>query len=163
MSNIGFKIAMKELDINNVITQVGDRYVLEEMVKNNLKIGGEDSGHIIFLDLHTTGDGMLTALQLLTVMKETGKPLSELAKIMKVFPQKLINIEVTEKPDLSTIPEVKAVITEVENSLGDTGRVLVRYSGTQNLCRVMVEAPSDKETDLNCNKVAEIIRKKIGK
>lgn len=163
MSNIGFKIAMKELDINNIVTKVGDRYVLEEMVKNNYKIGGEDSGHIIFLDHHTTGDGMLTALQLLTVMKETGKPLSELAKIMKVFPQKLINIKVTEKPDLSTIPEVKAVIAEVENSLGDTGRVLVRYSGTQNLCRVMVEAPSDEETDSNCNKVAEIIRKKIGK
>ncbi|MHA1729186.1 MAG: phosphoglucosamine mutase [Promethearchaeota archaeon] len=162
MSNIGFKIAMKELDINTITTKVGDRYVLEEMVKKNVKIGGEDSGHIIFLDHHTTGDGMLTALQLLTVMKETGKPLSELAKIMKVYPQKLINIAVTDKPDLITVPEVKAVITEVENCLGDTGRVLVRYSGTQNLCRVMVEAPTENETENYCKKVAEVIKQKIG-
>ncbi len=163
MSNYGFRIAMKELGINNIITRVGDRYVLEEMIKSGSVIGGEESGHIIFLDYHTTGDGILTALQVLKVMKETGKPLSELAKIMKVYPQKLVNVTVTDKPDLDSIPEIKEIIEDVENELSDRGRVLVRYSGTQPLCRVMVEASSENETEKYCKHIADVIEEKIGK
>jgi phosphoglucosamine mutase len=163
MSNYGFRIAMKELGINNIITNVGDRYVLEEMIKSGAIIGGEDSGHIIFLDHHTTGDGILTALQLLNIIKETEKPLSELASIMKVYPQKLVNVTISDKPDLDSIPEIKSVIDEVENELSDKGRVLVRYSGTQPLCRVMVEASSEDETEKYCKKIADVIEEKIGK
>ena len=163
MSNYGFRIAMKELGINNIITNVGDRYVLEEMIKSGAIIGGEDSGHIIFLDHHTTGDGILTALQLLNIIKETEKPLSELARIMKVYPQKLVNVTISDKPDLDSIPEIKSVIDEVESELSERGRVLVRYSGTQPLCRVMVEASSENETEKYCKKIADVIEEKIGK
>ncbi|TXT64991.1 MAG: Phosphoglucosamine mutase [Promethearchaeota archaeon] len=162
MSNYGFRIAMKKLGIDNHITKVGDRYVLEEMIESGAVIGGEESGHIIFLDYHTTGDGILSALQILKVMKEKGKKLSELAEIMKVYPQKLENVTISEKPDLNTIPDVKAVIDEVEAKLADGGRVLVRYSGTQPLCRVMVEASSTEETEKYCNMIAQVIREKIG-
>jgi phosphoglucosamine mutase len=162
MSNYGFRIAMKELGIQNDITKVGDRYVLEEMKKSGAVIGGEESGHIIFLNHHTTGDGILSALQILKVMKETGKPLSELAKVMKVYPQKLINVEVSEKPELDSIPEVSDVIEEVEEELGERGRVLVRYSGTQPLCRVMVEASTAEETEKYSRKIADVIEQQIG-
>ena len=162
MSNIGLGIALKELGIENVITQVGDRYVLEEMQAKGAVIGGEDSGHVIFLEHHTTGDGIATALQVLSAMKKTQKPLSELAQVMKVFPQKLINVDVKTKPELSTIPEISQAIKGVEKQLADTGRVLVRYSGTQNMCRVMVEAPTSEETEKYCRQIADLIRKKIG-
>ncbi len=162
MSNYGFRIAMKELGINNEITRVGDRYVLEQMQKSGAIIGGEDSGHIIFLNHHTTGDGILSALQILKVMKETGKPLSELAEIMKVYPQKLINVEVSDKPALDTLPEVQSIIEDVEQELGNRGRVLVRYSGTQPLCRVMVEASTVEETEKYCKKIADVIEAQIG-
>ena len=162
MSNYGFRVAMKELGINNNITKVGDRYVLEEMKKSGAIIGGENSGHIIFLNHHTTGDGILTALQILKVMKETGKPLSELAKIMKIYPQKLINVSVSDKPALDTLPEVQEVIEQVEEELGDTGRVLVRYSGTQPLCRVMVEASTEEATEKYCKKIADVVEEQIG-
>lgn len=162
MSNIGFGIALKELGIEYLTTKVGDRYVLEEMQAKGASIGGEESGHIIFLDHHTTGDGIITALQLLAAMKKTQKPLSELAQVMKVYPQKLINIDVKDKPELSTVPEIAQVITGVEAQLGDTGRVLVRYSGTQNMCRVMVEGPTEEQTEGYCKQIAEVIKKKIG-
>jgi len=162
MSNYGFRVAMKELGINNNITKVGDRYVLEEMKKSGAIIGGENSGHIIFLNHHTTGDGILTALQILKVMKETGKPLSELAKIMKIYPQKLINVSVSDKPALDTLPEVQEAIEQVEKELGDTGRVLVRYSGTQPLCRVMVEASTEEATEKYCKQIADVVEEQIG-
>ncbi|MEA3358311.1 MAG: phosphoglucosamine mutase [Thermodesulfobacteriota bacterium] len=162
MSNIGLGIALKELGIENAITKVGDRYVLEEMQAKGAVIGGEDSGHVIFLEHHTTGDGLATALQVLSAMKKTQKPLSELAQVMKVFPQKLINVDVKTKPELSTIPEISRAIKGVEKQLADTGRVLVRYSGTQNMCRVMVEAPTSEETEKYCRQIADLIRKKIG-
>ncbi|MGC9324053.1 MAG: phosphoglucosamine mutase [Desulfomonilia bacterium] len=162
MSNIGLGLALKSLGAKTIATKVGDRYVLEEMVAKGASIGGEESGHIIFLDHHTTGDGIVSALQILTAMKHENKPLSELGKIMKVFPQRLINIDVTSKPDLSTIPEIASVIQEVEQELGDKGRVLVRYSGTQQMCRVMVEGPSEKETEIYCRRIADIITEKIG-
>ena len=161
MSNIGLGIALKELGIEQEATKVGDRYVLEEMQAKGSIIGGEDSGHIIFLDHHTTGDGIITALQVLAAMKKAQKPLSELAQVMKVFPQKLINIDVKSKPELSTIPEINQVIESVEEQLGDKGRVLVRYSGTQNMCRVMVEGPTDEETEKYCRQIVDVIQKKL--
>lgn len=161
MSNIGLGIALKELGIKQLITQVGDRYVLEEMQAKGAVIGGEDSGHIIFLNHHTTGDGIITALQVLAAMKKTQKSLSELAQVMKVFPQKLINVDVKNKPELSTIPEIDEVIRDIEEKLGDKGRVLVRYSGTQNMCRVMVEGPTHEETEKYCRQIADVIREKL--
>ena len=161
MSNIGFGIALKELGIEQKATKVGDRYVLEEMQAKGSVIGGEESGHIIFLDHHTTGDGIITALQVLAAMKKAQKPLSELAQVMKVFPQKLINIDVKSKPELSAIPEIQQIIEGVEKQLGDKGRVLVRYSGTQNMCRVMVEGPTDEETEKYCRHIVDVIQKKL--
>jgi phosphoglucosamine mutase len=162
MSNIGFGIALKELGIEYLTTKVGDRYVLEEMRARGASIGGEESGHIIFLDHHTTGDGIITALQVLATMKKAQKPLSELAKVMKVYPQELINIDVKSKPELSAVPEIAQIITDVEAQLGDAGRVLVRYSGTQDMCRVMVEGPTEKQTERYCRLIAEVIEKQIG-
>jgi len=161
MSNIGFSIALKELGIEQEVTKVGDRYVLEEMQAKGAVIGGEEAGHVIFLEHHTTGDGIITALQVLAAMKKARKPLSELAQVMKVFPQKLINVDVKTKPELSTIPEITRVIRDVEAQLGDTGRVLVRYSGTQNMCRVMVEGPTHEETDKYCRQIVDVIREKL--
>ncbi len=162
MSNIGLGIALKELGIENAITKVGDRYVLEEMQAKGASIGGEESGHVIFLQHHTTGDGIITALQVMAVMKKLQKPLSELAKVMTVFPQKLINVDVKSKPELSTIPEIDEVIRDVEEQLGDKGRVLVRYSGTQPMCRVMVEGPTPEDTERHCRQIADVIRGKLG-
>jgi len=162
MSNLGLTHALKSLGIDMVATKVGDRYVLEEMLARGAAIGGEESGHLIFLREHTTGDGILSALQLLVAMKEEQQPLSELAKVMTVFPQKLINIDVKSKPDIETVPEIVAAIRDVENALGDRGRILVRYSGTQNMCRVMVEGPTNEETERYCRQVADLVQKSIG-
>lgn len=162
MANLGLKVAMKENGIDMSFTQVGDRYVLEEMLRRGSVIGGEQSGHIIYLNHHTSGDGIISALQVLRAMKTQDRKLSELARVMKVFPQKLINIDVKSKPDLDTIPEVKALIEEVEAVLGERGRVLVRYSGTQKMCRVMVEGPTEQETELYCTRIARAIEEKIG-
>ena len=161
MSNIGLGIALKELGIEQVITKVGDRYVLEEMQAKGASIGGEESGHVIFLEHHTTGDGIITALQVLAAMKKGQRPLSELAQVMRVFPQKLINVDVKSKPELSTVPEITQVIRDVEERLGDKGRVLVRYSGTQPMCRVMVEGPAHKDTEKYCKQIADVLREKL--
>ena len=162
MSNIGLSVALKNMRVDSVMTKVGDRYVLEEMQAKGGAIGGEESGHIIFLQHHTTGDGILTALQVLSAMKKEGKPLSELAKIMHVFPQSLINVDTKSRPEISTVPEIVSVIKAVEQKLGDKGRVLVRYSGTQNMCRVMVEGPTKEETLEFCKQIADVIRAKLG-
>ena len=161
MSNIGLGIALKKLGIDQVATQVGDRYVLEEMRARGASIGGEDSGHLIYLQHHTTGDGILSALQVLAAMKKEGKPLSELAKVMKVYPQKLINIDVKSKPDISRIPKIVTAIEAAEAKLGREGRVLVRYSGTQNMCRVMVEGPTNEETEQHCSHIAAVITEQL--
>jgi phosphoglucosamine mutase len=161
MSNIGLGIALKELGIDYATTKVGDRYVLEEMQTKGAAIGGEESGHVIFLEHHTTGDGIITALQVMAAVQTQEKPLSELAKVMTVFPQKLINVDVKSKPELSTIPEIGEVIKDVEKQLGDRGRVLVRYSGTQSMCRVMVEGPSPEDTERYCRAIADVIRDKL--
>ncbi|PKN52926.1 MAG: phosphoglucosamine mutase [Deltaproteobacteria bacterium HGW-Deltaproteobacteria-13] len=159
MSNLGLTVAFQKLKIDSVFAPVGDRFVLEEMLARGAVIGGEDSGHLIFLDHHTTGDGLITALQVLAAIKKENKPLSELARVMDVFPQMLINIDVKRKPEIETIPEIMAAIKKAEEALGDKGRVLVRYSGTQNMCRVMVEGPTKKETETHCRKIADVVRK----
>ncbi|MBU4293733.1 MAG: phosphoglucosamine mutase [Actinobacteria bacterium] len=161
MSNIGLSIALKKMGIEHVKSRVGDRYVLEEMQKKDAIIGGEDSGHIIFLDHHTNGDGILSALQLLAVIKKENRPVSELSKVMEVFPQVIINVNVKSKPPLEEQPEIINAIKVVEKELGDKGRVLVRYSGTQSLCRVMVEGPTQKETEGFAETIAEVIKKKL--
>jgi phosphoglucosamine mutase len=162
MSNMGLSVAFQKLGIDSVFANVGDRFVLEEMLDCGAIIGGEDSGHLIFLQHHTTGDGLITALQLLAAMKKEGKPLSELARIMTVFPQMLINLDVKRKPEIETIPEITAIIKQVEKKLGDRGRVLVRYSGTQNMCRVMVEGPTKEETNTYCRQIADVVEKMLG-
>jgi phosphoglucosamine mutase len=162
MSNMGLRVACKKYGFRHYAAKVGDRYVLEEMLRLGSVLGGEDSGHMIFLDHQTTGDGILTAIQLLSAMIRSGKSLSELAAQMDVFPQKLINVDVKSKPDLATVPRVVDVIKEVESELNDNGRVLVRYSGTQNMCRVMVEGPSVEETNNYCTRIAEVIKVTIG-
>ncbi len=162
MSNLGLKLSMKQLGITHLESDVGDRYVLEKMISSGSILGGEDSGHIISLNHHTTGDGMMAALQLLSVMSETSSPLSELKKAMVVYPQVLINVPVTEKPDLEEIPEIREAIDETENGLGEGGRVLVRYSGTQPICRVMVEGPTEEETEMYCTKIANAVQNSIG-
>ncbi|MDD2388232.1 MAG: phosphoglucosamine mutase [Desulfobacterales bacterium] len=162
MSNLGLRVACRTLGIDHHASRVGDRYVLEDMKRLDGIIGGEQSGHMIFLDHHTTGDGLLTAIQLIAAMVIEGKPLSELAAIMDIFPQRLINIEVGSKPEIESLPRVVDAIRQVESDLGDEGRVLVRYSGTQNLCRVMVEGPCENITETCCKQIADIIREEIG-
>lgn len=162
MSNLGLHVACEKYGLRHHASKVGDRYVLEAMQDLNATLGGEDSGHVIFLNHTTTGDGQLTALQLVTTMLKSGKKLSELAAQMDVFPQELINIDVASKPNIQTIPELTEVIESVEAELGDKGRVLVRYSGTQNMCRVMVEGPTEEQTRACAERIAEVVRTTIG-
>jgi phosphoglucosamine mutase len=162
MSNMGLSIALEKMGVEQAKSKVGDRYVLEEMQKKDAVIGGEDSGHIIFLDHHTAGDGILSALQLLAVIKKKNKPVSELAKVMKICPQVTVNVNVKSKPSLEEQREIMDTIKEVEKALGNKGRVLVRYSGTQTMCRVMVEGPTHKETKAFAGTIAEVIKKKLG-
>lgn len=162
MSNLGLRIACKRYGFKHHAAKVGDRYVLEDMQRLGAIIGGEESGHMIFLEHHTTGDGILTAMQLLAAMIKTGQPLSELAKLMDVFPQKLINVDVKSKPPIETVPAIVEAIKTAEAELGEEGRVLVRYSGTQNMCRVMVEGPTDDVTGRLAAQVADVVRDSIG-
>ena len=162
MSNMGLHHAMKGLGITLVTTQVGDRYVMQEMVARNAILGGENSGHMIFKDHHTTGDGIMAALRLLDALTTAGRQLSELSRIMTVFPQKLINVDVQAKPELNTVPEILDVIRNVERELGEDGRVLVRYSGTQPQCRVMVEGLTEGQTADYCERIAEVVKNVLG-
>jgi len=162
MSNLGVRVCCDENGITHHATQVGDRYVLEAMQRLGAVIGGEDSGHMIFLRRHTTGDGILTSLQLLACMLKADKPLSELAKVMTVYPQEIVNVDVTRKPNISSVPEITEAIEAAEAALGDKGRVLVRYSGTQNMCRVMVEGPDAVTTSTLANQIADVVREALG-
>ena len=162
MSNLGLDKLLGGHGIKVVRTQVGDRYVLEEMGRRSVQLGGEQSGHTVFLDHATTGDGMLTALHVLAVMCRTQKPLSELLSGFPRFPQKLINIRVSQKPPLDSIPALTEGIRKREKELGDKGRILVRYSGTENKARVMVECENDEECTAHAEALAEIIEKEIG-
>jgi phosphoglucosamine mutase len=162
MSNFGFFAALKKLGIREGVSKVGDRYVLEMMQEKDATIGGEESGHVIFLNHHTTGDGIITALQLLRAMRHYGQPLSELAKIMTLSPQRIINVTVKDKPPMEGIPELQKAIKEAENELKDKGRVLIRYSGTQSMCRVMVEGPTEEMTGRLTQALADVVKKCIG-
>lgn len=162
MSNTGFHQALHQLGIQVHATQVGDRYVMQKMLAEEAILGGEDSGHLIFRDVHTTGDGLMAALRLLDAVCTAGRPVSELAGIMTVFPQELINVDVGDKPDLNGVPAIVDAIAQAESILGDQGRVLVRYSGTQNKCRVMVEGPSRQLTHELCLKIAGVVKKELG-
>ena len=162
MSNLGLRLALDKLGIQWQDAGVGDRLVLEMMLRDGAIIGGEQSGHVIFRDKHTTGDGIVTALQLLAVMRAGGASLSRLAEIFTPAPQVLINIEVKEKPPVETLPGVAGSIAAAEKELGQKGRVFVRYSGTQKMCRVMVEAESAEATQRLADAIAGEVRKAIG-
>lgn len=162
MSNMGFGNTMADMQINHIKSPVGDRYVMEHMVKAGAVVGGEDSGHIILLDAHTTGDGLLAALKFLHVLVSGKDPVSQLANVMSVYPQVLLNVTVTSKPSLETIPDLPQALKNVEIALEDSGRVLIRYSGTQPMCRIMVEAQSEDKATRYCKQLAQIIEKEIG-
>jgi len=162
MSNFGFHEALRRLDIRAACSDVGDRYVLNLMREQGAVLGGEQSGHIIFLDRHTTGDGLISALALLSILIESGQPLSDLAGVMQQAPQRLINVDVARKPPLDTVPALQAAIREAESALGRAGRVLVRYSGTQAICRVMVEGYDAAQTDRLAEVLAGVVRRELG-
>ncbi|MGM8211190.1 phosphoglucosamine mutase [Virgibacillus sp. W0430] len=162
MSNLGFYKALENNSIKSVKTAVGDRYVMEAMREEGYNLGGEQSGHIIFLDHSTSGDGMLSALQLVNIMKETGKPLSELASEMTVFPQVLKNVRVIDKQRALSNPKILDEVDKVEKELGDQGRVLVRPSGTEPLVRVMVEAPTEEACKKYADQIAHVIDDLLG-
>ena len=162
MSNMGLEIALRRKGIKVLRSAVGDRYVLEKMREGGYNLGGEQSGHVIFLDYSTSGDGSLTALQLLAVMVQSARPLSELSRCMRSFPQVLLNCEVREKVDLQALPAVRQSISRAERCLADKGRVLVRYSGTQNLVRVMLEGEDERQIGELAHDIARSISRTIG-
>ena len=162
MSNLGFYKGLEVNGVESVQTAVGDRYVVEEMKKNGYNLGGEQSGHIIFLDYITTGDGLLTGLQLVNIMKVTKKPLSELANEMQKFPQKLVNIRVTDKHHVTDNEKVKEVIAQVEEEMNGNGRILVRPSGTEPLVRVMAEAPTGELCASYVERISAVVESEMG-
>lgn len=161
MSNIGFYKAIEENGLQSVKTAVGDRYVVEEMRKNDYSLGGEQSGHIVMMNYSTTGDGILTAVKLADIIKTSGKSLEELASEVNIYPQKLVNIKVVDKKAVMEDSEILTECEKVEKELEGNGRILLRASGTENLIRVMVEASSDELTDKYCEQVAKIVREKF--
>ena len=163
MSNLGFHEFCQRNDINVEVTTVGDRYVLENMLKNDYCIGGEQSGHVIFHDYATTGDGQLTAIQLLQVLKLTGKKLSELAGEIEIFPQTMVNVRVSQigKVRYAKDAEIKKAIASAEKELGDQGRVLVRVSGTEPLIRVMVEGKDEEMIQRLADEIAAVVRDRL--
>ena len=162
MSNMGLDIAVKKAGGKVIKTVVGDRYVVEEMLKGGYTLGGEQSGHMIFLDHNTTGDGILTALQVLAVMRRDNKSLAELAEVMIPLPQVLVNVRVTEKQDIMTIPEIAGLVREIEEKVRDEGRILIRYSGTEPLLRIMIEGQDKYQITNWAKEIAELVEKKIG-
>jgi phosphoglucosamine mutase len=162
MSNLGLDQCVEKAGGRVVRARVGDRYVVEEMRKNGYSFGGEQSGHLIFLEHATTGDGTVAALALLSVMVQSGKPISELVKVMDVYPQAQLNLPVRKKPELGSIPEVMRAIRDVEEKLGKEGRVLVRYSGTEPKVRVLVEGPDKKLIETYADGIAAELKKSIG-
>lgn len=162
MSNLGLELAMREAGGKLIRASVGDRYVMEKMLSGGYNLGGEQSGHIIFMDHNTTGDGLISALQVLSIMKQTDKPLSQLATCMKTYPQTLVNVKVRERRDLESIPEVAARMAEIAKKLEGTGRLLVRYSGTEPKVRVMIEGEDEQEIKQLAEELAGLIREKLG-
>jgi phosphoglucosamine mutase len=162
MSNLGLELALRAHGIGLVRTPVGDKYVLEEMLRRGAVLGGEQSGHVIFHQYATAGDGMLTALRVFEVMRETGAGLDELTAELQVYPQRLVNVRVRQRKPLEDLPGVVAEIRAAEESFGDAGRVLVRFSGTEPLARVMVEGPELDQVEHFAQRIAERIRAELG-
>lgn len=162
MSNFGLELSMSKAGIKLIRTPVGDRYLLERMLAEGYSFGGEQSGHFIFLDHNTTGDGLISALQILSLVKRTKKPLSELAKAMTAVPQVLVNVQVTKKPRLESIPDIDCAIQASERRLNGCGRVLIRYSGTEPLLRIMVEGEQSTMVKEVAEDLARVVRKHIG-
>jgi phosphoglucosamine mutase len=164
MSNMGLELALKRSGIKMLRANVGDKYVLEEMQRVGATLGGEQSGHILFRDGEaTTGDGLLTALRVLEIMVRTGKPLADLIGDLKVFPQTIRNVRVREKVPFAQIPAVQAAITATERELDGNGRVVVRYSGTEALARVMIEAESKEQIDRLAESIVGSIQSALGR
>jgi phosphoglucosamine mutase len=162
MSNMGLEAALKRSGIGMLRAPVGDRYVLERMLKENAALGGEQSGHILFPHLATTGDGLLTSLVVLDLVARSGKSVDELVADLKVFPQVIVNVKVREKRPLEGIPAVAAKIRAAEEELKDSGRVVIRYSGTEALARVMIEAESEEAMRRHAEAIAAAIRAELG-
>jgi phosphoglucosamine mutase len=162
MSNLGLDIALRQAGGRVVKTDVGDRYVVEEMRRGGYRFGGEQSGHMVFFDHNTTGDGMISALQVLAILQKSGKPLSELASVMTALPQVLVNVRVSERRNIDELPEVGKLIERVESRLGDSGRVLIRYSGTEPLMRIMLEGQDQGEITGMANEIAQLVKGLIG-
>ncbi|MDH4086023.1 MAG: phosphoglucosamine mutase [Nitrospira sp.] len=162
MSNFGLELSMSKAGIKLIRTPVGDRYLLERMLAEGYNFGGEQSGHFIFLDHNTTGDGLISALQILSLVKRTKKPLSELAQAMTAVPQVLVNVQVTKKPRLESIPDIDCAIQASERRLNGCGRVLIRYSGTEPLLRIMVEGEQSTMVKEVAEDLARVVRKHIG-
>ncbi|UXS68493.1 phosphoglucosamine mutase [Staphylococcus chromogenes] len=162
MSNLGFYKALEREGIASNKTKVGDRYVVEEMRRGNYNLGGEQSGHIVMMDYNTTGDGLLTGIQLSAVVKRSGKKLSELAAQMQKYPQSLVNVRVTDKHRVEDNQDVQAVMRDVEEEMNGEGRILVRPSGTEPLVRVMVEAKTDEDAERFAQTIANVVEEKMG-
>ncbi|HEX9860309.1 MAG TPA: phosphoglucosamine mutase [Nitrospirota bacterium] len=162
MSNLGLELAMKEAGIKLIRTGVGDRYVVEEMRRGGYNLGGEQSGHLIFMDYNTTGDGVITALQALSLMRRTGKKLSGLARQMKVYPQVLVNVRVKKKKDISEVPAIARMVEEAQRTLDGTGRLLIRYSGTEPKLRIMAEGKDKAAIEKLVNSLADTVKKELG-
>jgi phosphoglucosamine mutase len=162
MSNMGLDIALRQAGGQVVKTDVGDRYVVEEMRRSGYRFGGEQSGHLVFFDHNTTGDGMISALQVLAILQTSGKPLSELASVMTALPQVLVNVRVRERRNIEEMPEVCELIKDTESRLGDSGRVLIRYSGTELLMRIMLEGQNQAEITGMANEIALLVKSLIG-
>ncbi len=163
MSNVGLEVALREHDLGLVRVQVGDRYVVEEMVRGGYTLGGEQSGHVVFLEHGTTGDGLITALAVLALLVESGQPLSTARRVMQRFPQVLVNVPVRERRDLAALPAVQRLIAHVSAQLGARGRVLVRYSGTEPLIRVMVEGEQRAQVETYVEEIAASLREHVGR
>ena len=162
MSNMGLDIALRQAGGRVVKTDVGDRYVVEEMRRSGYSFGGEQSGHMIFLEHNSTGDGIITALQILAVLQKSGKSLSGLASVMQSLPQVLVNVRVRERRAIDQLPDVQGLIEDVERRLGDSGRILIRYSGTEPLMRIMLEGQNQNEITGMANQIAALVKSSIG-
>jgi phosphoglucosamine mutase len=162
MSNLGLQKALESKGIQMLRTPVGDKYVLEEMVKRGAVLGGEQSGHVIFLNQATTGDGLLTAIRVLEIIRDSGSSLEALVAEIKNFPQKLVNIRVKVRRPLNELASVQTEIAAAEHEFNGSGRVVVRFSGTEPLARVMIEAKTDAEVDKWTTRIADAIRAELG-
>jgi len=162
MSNMGLDIALRKAGGRVVKTDVGDRYVVEEMRRGGYSFGGEQSGHMIFLEHNSTGDGIISALQILAILQKSGQSLSGLASVMQSLPQVLVNVRVRERRAIDQLPDVQSLVEDVERRLGDGGRILIRYSGTEPLMRIMLEGQDQNEITGMANQIAELVKSSIG-